>query len=379
MRWLRMLAVVGALALLGSGCDLYGWGGPYIGDGTANPHLTPSASGAGHEWIQVDAGAFHACGIDSSHALWCWGDNTVGQLGIGSEGAPQTAPLRVGTANDWTEVSAGGFGGSYPFGESLWGFTCGIRAGSLYCWGATSLIPTYVSVPTRIGTATDWSSVSAGGLHVCGLRTNGALYCAGDNRNGELGDGTSTNRMTPVQGARRRTGPRQRLDGCTTCGLQGGSLFCWGDNTNGEIGDGTTTTRLVPTRVGTASDWSAVSTGGAGEETGSDQDVREGYTCAIRAGELSCWGNNAFGQVGDGTNVTRLVPTRIGVATDWQAISLGACHSCGIQSSLKAFCWGANYTGQIGDGTQTNRSTPTQLPVAWAAVSTGRSLTLGLR
>ncbi len=217
-------------------------------------------------WTAVSAGGAHTCGI-RSRALYCWGQNNYGQLGDGTSGAgtQKFVPTRVGLASDWSALAAGDY------------HTCGLRSGALYCWGyndygqlgdGTSGAGTQKSVPTRVGAATDWSAVAAGSYHTCGIRS-GAFYCWGRNDWGELGDGTAVDKPTPTQAGTASDWSAVAVGSFHTCGIRGsggsGALYCWGANNYGQLGDGTSgagTDKSVPTRVGTASDWSALSVGG---------------------------------------------------------------------------------------------------------------------
>jgi alpha-tubulin suppressor-like RCC1 family protein len=395
MRRIGTIVVAGALALLCSGCTLYGWGDNFLGqlgDGTLiTPRVDPVPAARNPNWIMVDAGRFHACGIDVDHALFCWGDDLGGEIGDGAANpsVPRTNPTRVGTASDWTDVSAGGFGGAFPLEEQLPpGHTCGIRAGgALYCWGNNANgqlgdgTLTNRSAPTRIGGASDWTRVSTGGFHTCGIRSGGALYCWGDNTQGQLGDGTNTSSTFPMRvGIATDWTLVSAGFSAHTCGIRSdGALYCWGDNTDGQLGDNTTTDRTIPTQVGTATDWMLVSAGGAGTYyIGFGFGVATGFTCGTRAGgALYCWGENGLGQLGDGTMTNRSTPTRIGGATDWKDISLGAVHSCGIRAGGALYCWGSNI---LGDGTTTDSTIPVQNELGgWVSVSAGRGHTEGLR
>ena len=146
------------------------------------------------------------------------------------------------------------------------------------------------SRPERIGTATDWATVSVGlgyYAHTCGIRTDKTLWC-------------------------------------------------WGSNFFGHLGDGSRTDSHVPVRIGTAANWTALAAGA-------------GHTCGVRSGALWCWGNNDYGQIGDGSGTERLSPVQIGTATDWTTVVTSANHACGLRSGA-LWCWGNNDFGQIGVG-----------------------------
>ena len=161
-----------------------------------------------------------------------------------------------------------------------------------------------------------------------------------------------------------------------TCAINTGkSLYCWGNNASGQIGDGTDDHRFSPKQIGSSGAWASVSTGGS-------------HTCAVSTGKsLYCWGWNASGQIGDGTTGTdRRSPTKIGSSGAWAGVSSGGIHTCAITTGKSLYCWGHNQTGQVGDGTTTVRPSPRKIGAsgAWAgvtagflhtcAVSTGKSL-----
>lgn len=149
--------------------------------------------------------------------------------------------------------------------------------------------------------------------------------------------------------------------GQTTCEVRpGGDAWCWGDNAYGQVGDGTTTTRPVRARV-KGSGWATVSTGGA-------------VTCGTKDdGSLWCWGLNNFGQLGRGDKATKTSPRRIGSGTSWREVAVSWHHACALQTNGTAWCWGSNENGQVGIGSTGRTSTPTQV----AGSSRFTSLTTG--
>jgi alpha-tubulin suppressor-like RCC1 family protein len=361
-----VVLVVG-LALAVSGCGtLYGWGGNgfgQLGDGTTTLRSDPVPAARNPDWVQAEAGFYHSCGIDVHGALYCWGNNTRGELGVDIPGFHTSVPTRVGTATGWTDVSAAGASGSQ-------GFTCGIRSGSLFCWGWNQDGQLGVgdtaprSTPTQVGTTTDWTRVSAGHFHGCAIRAAGALFCWGTNFDGQVGDGTNVQRLTPVQVGTATDWTAVASGGAHTCGLRtGGRLFCWG--LGGTVGDGTLEDRNMPVPVGPATGWTAVGLGGA-------------HTCAIRVGTLSCWGENLAGQLGNGTfSEGDPTPMQVGTAADWTDVAGGAGSSCGIRANNLLFCWGV---GPSGDGTTTTYAVPTQAQFdKWSSISLGNSHKLGVR
>ena len=122
------------------------------------------------------------------------------------------------------------------------------------------------------------------------------------------------------------------------------TLFCWGENTNGEIGNGTTADQLTPTSVGSAQTWQSISAGGS-------------HTCALTASlEAYCWGKNLYGQLGDDANSNRLTPTAVSGGHTWRSIFGGENHTCAVTNSEQAYCWGSNANGRLGIGTSTDHA-----------------------
>ncbi len=227
---------------------------------------------------------------------------------------------------------------------------CAVRSGALYCWGsnATGELGTGTAGglenrPIRVD-AQNWVSVRAGYACTCGLLTDGHVLCWGDNTEGQLGQGDFNPRPTATAVSLPSPASSVSLRSTHACAiLIDGSLWCWGNNFEGQLGQDDIVDappEPSPLRVGSAVDWQSVSAG-------------EGHTCGIRApGTLWCWGRNTYGQLGLGTDVpiqTR-VPHQVHPATDWVSVSAGSHLSCALRATHAASCFGINPVGQAVPG-----------------------------
>lgn len=196
------------------------------------------------------------------------------------------------------------------------------------------------ATPTAPSTA-----VATGFFHSCALRPGGAVECWGDNSNGQLGDGTTTTRLTPVAVVGLTGATAIAAGGNHTCALlTGGTVSCWGDN-GGDVGDGTTTQRTTPVSVVGLTGVVAIAAGNS-------------HSCAVLSdGTAQCWGLNILGALGDGTTTNRTTPVPVQGLTGAKAIAAGA-HTCALLTGGGISCWGDNSHGQLGDGTTANQLTP---------------------
>jgi alpha-tubulin suppressor-like RCC1 family protein len=328
-----------------------------LGDGTSDihPRLTPVAVLGGLHFRQVSAGGTHTCGVTTDNRAYCWGANSLGQLGDGTT-TMRFAPVAVMGGLRFAQVDAGIF------------HTCGLSYPDrrAYCWGSNSagqLGDGSVSnraAPVAVLGGRQFHQVSAGESHTCGVTSTSKPFCWGRNQFGQLGDSTTTTRLIPVSVAGGRQFRQMDAGWTFTCAVTSGDrAFCWGQGRYGQLGNGKTGRRLWP---------GAVAGGLSFERVTAGWRHACGETTANRA---YCWGLNNTGALGVGTSsgpeLCNTVPCSskpVGVLGGlyFRQLSAGQVHTCGKTPADVAYCWGANSSGTVGDGTTDNRLTPT--PVA---------------
>jgi alpha-tubulin suppressor-like RCC1 family protein len=315
-----------------------------LGDGTLTNRTAPVAVAGLASVTAIAAGSSHTCALTSGGGAMCWGSNAYGQLGSGPLTGSSTPVGVNGLANGvTTAITAGGF------------HTCALASSeTIRCWGLNNDGQLgdggnwYGSTPGAVSGLAGGVTTIATGYHTCAVTSTGGVSCWGYNRAGELGDGTTTDRSMPVAVSGLSSGATAIAVGVAfTCAVTTGHVaLCWGDNTLGQLGDGTTTTRSTPVAVSGLVNVTAVA-------------ARNDHTCALTSGGgVLCWGDNALGQLGDGTTTNRSTPVAVSLLATVTAIAAGASHTCALSSGGGVFCWGANVDGELGDGTTTTRTTP---------------------
>jgi hypothetical protein len=276
----------------------------------------------------IAAGGFHSCALLENGTVKCWGDNFYGQLGQGD--------MADRGDNDG------------EMGDLL--------------------------APVDLGEGRTATAITAGVSHSCAVLDDGAVKCWGDNFDGRLGYGDTTRRgdndgemgdgLAPVDLGPGRTATAVTASLFHTCALlDGGSVKCWGNNGNGQLGQGDIVDRgdepdemgdvLVPVDLGVGRTALAIT-------------ARDLHTCALLDdGAVKCWGDNFFGQLGQGDTTRRgdnagemgasLAPVDLGAERTATAITAGRSHTCALLDDGAVKCWGFNLQGQLGQGDSDDR------------------------
>jgi alpha-tubulin suppressor-like RCC1 family protein len=239
--------------------------------------------------------------------------------------------------------------------------TCALLvSGEVECWGAgsygqlghglyqSSYIPiSVIGISTAV-------AISAAADQTCAVLRSGSVQCWGQNFYGELGNGTKANSNTPVTVTGISSATAVANADLSTCALlASGAVKCWGYDGDGELGDGTNAhDSTIPVTVTGIS--TAVAIAG-----GSDH-----YCAVLRTGSVKCWGQNAYGELGDGTNIPLSdTPVRVRAINSPTRLAAGDQHTCALFSGGLMRCWGWNSSGQLGNREKTNSPNPSPVTV----------------
>ena len=329
---------------------VWAWGGNnngQLGDGTTTGSSTPVPVTTLSSVVAVSAGSEYSLALEDDGTVWAWGRNYYGQLGDGTT-TNSSIPIAVSNLSDVVAIAAG------------WYHNLALKDdGTVWAWGNNSSgqlgngTTTNSLTPTSVSVLTDIVAVSAGYSHCLALKSDGTVWFWGT---GYSGNGTSATSLNPVQVS--------GLD-CMVSVMAGeyysmavradGTVWAWGVNWSGQLGDGTYTDRLTPVRLLYTNSIKSIVYG---------SDLDEAFSMALKEdGSMYAWGSNWAGQLGDGTTTYRSTPAQISSITGVMEIAAGGGHSLAIKSDGTVWTWGWNGNGQLGDGTAANVSTPTQIDI----------------
>jgi len=316
--------------------------------------------------------------IKTDGTLWTWGPNTSGQLGDNTTTNRSSPVTTSGGGTTWKQVALGGDTGSFT------GYTLAVKTdGTLWSWGrnisgqlGTNNTTDRSSPGTTSGGGTNWKQASCGYAVSAAVKFDGTLWTWGTSSIGGLGASSTTSRSSPNTTAGGGTTWKQvavsgRGGSAVAAVKTDGTLWTWGNNANGSLGDGSTTNRSSPGTVsGGGTNWKQVS-----------MSILSG---AVKTdGTLWMWGRNDNGGIGDGTTVERSSPVQIsGGGTTWKQVSCASFGAAAVKTDGTVWTWGLNTSGQLGDNTTTNRSSPiTPLIGAqnkWKSVTMGETAAIAI-
>lgn len=336
--------------------EVLAWGGNSVGqlgDGSTTNRTMPVRASVPDDdaVVQVAGGLGHALALLADGSVYAWGTNTYGELGNGTT-APSKQPVPVVLPD-----------GVVPVSVAAGAFTSAVVAadGSLYTWGVNNAgqlgdgTTTNRSVPTKalLPPGTVVTAASLGGAHLLALTSTGAVYAAGGNTAGQLGDNSTAPASTPV--------PVHLPAGAAATGVAAGyahslavtvdgTVLAWGDNTNGELGNGSTDPAVVPVLAALPAGATAAAVSAS---------YYDSFAVTSDGGVLA-WGSNGAGELGTGTTTDAHIPTAVSLPTGARvtAVSGGRTSTYALTDAGAVLAWGDNGSGSLGDGTTTARLKP---------------------
>jgi alpha-tubulin suppressor-like RCC1 family protein len=318
--------------------------------------------------IPITSGIQTTCAITKTSEVQCWGDSNYGFEAYGDF----VRGSNYITIKDLFNVVSISRADNY---------SCAVKSDkTVSCWGyiltdnpkaAPEANYRELRPPHAVANLTEVVTISTAPLHTCALKSNGTVVCWGDNKFGQLGDGTVRRSYAKAVAVIDLSDAAAiSLSGFHGCALKmNGEVVCWGNNAFGQLGDGSLINRPSPVTVTGLSDAVAINVGATS-------------SCALRTGgSVMCWGHNNRGQLGDGTTESKNRPTTVFGLVDAISVSVGLTHACALKNNAQTVCWGSNDQGQLGDDSriQKNTAVPVIKMSDAIAVSAGRLHTCALR
>jgi alpha-tubulin suppressor-like RCC1 family protein len=299
--------------------------------------------------------------------LYAWGEGSNGRLGDNTV-VSKSSPVQVGALQTWSQVASG----------SQYHSAAIKTDGTFWMWGRnfTGQIGDGTTItrssPVQVGALTNWSQPAVGGGHMLAVKTDNSLWAWGNNASGQLGQNIAGNTSSPVQvgiltnWAQVTAGSDHSIAVKTS-----GTLWSWGFNHIGQLGQNIATTinRSSPVQIGSLTNWSRVS------------EFYQSASAIKTDGTLWSWGLNAFGMIGDGTVVRRSSPVQVGAFTTWSDVAKGTHHTVAVTVNGALWSWGSGQYGQIGANNTIFRSLPIQVGTLtnWSQISAGFSHSLSAK
>ena len=323
-------------------------------NGVAATKSTPYPVSAPVPFHVITAGAFHSCGLTDPGSegaggdVFCWGSNHNQKVGPGDPLTPVPIPTAVPGVPKLSSLVSGSL------------HNCGLSpSGQAYCWGANTLGQLGIGTISEgenvkpVATTVTFRTLAAGGYHTCGIEAGtNTVYCWGNNHRGQAGSSVGTD---PVTTPMAINGGFSFVEVATgwyhTCGVTTEEqLLCWGNNDLGQLGWGAPDQQWnhTPAPVVAVSGFTSVTAG-------------QYHTCGIAGTSTYCWGQGYYGALGDGGNLPRYYPVLVLGDHGFQAVRAGTNHTCGLTADGTAYCWGYNGDFQLGDGTDDSRNVPTMV------------------
>lgn len=312
----------------------------------------------------IACGGWHSLSICNDSTVKASGENATGQIGNGNT-TDQLVPSTVAGLAGIMAVSAGG--------DQLEAHSMALKSnGTVWCWGSNlygalgnaSATGTYVTAPVQALLLTNVKAISAGGWHSVALKTDGTVWCWGWNADGQLGDNSTVNKIIPTQVSSISNVVKIAAGTYHTLALKSdGTVWAWGDNVNGQIGNSLTgTDALAPVQVSGLTNVVAIAAG-------------RFFSLAVKNdGTVWTWGQNLYGQLGNGNSTDSNVPIQVSGLTGVSSAvaATGAFHCHALKNDGTVWSWGRNTYGNLGNNTVTDSNVPVQMtsfsaPVGMAA------------
>lgn len=319
----------------------WGWGDVFSSRGLDRSRPTPIGEDPG--LVSLSAGQDFTCGLDTTGAAYCWGENIWGQLGLGEAGGTYYTPVRVHTDVRFSRLA--GTGSTHTM--------CGLdEGGEAHCWGnnfrrqlgaGVDVVFHPEVVPVLGGRSFALLAADAGS--VCALTAARDYYCWG----GLTWWGHAPDLLEPVLLA-----PATRFDTLVAgygarCGLLEGAAHCHSLIARGALGNGTTDASLEFVPVSGGHRFEQLSGGGS-------------HFCGVTFdGDAYCWGVGSRGQLGNGLKIKALVPVVVSGGHEFEKVAAGGSHTCGLTTGGEVYCWGSGVWGQLGNGSTQDQLRPVRV------------------